>query len=58
MPVLTSEEIRRRLRDRNIRKVAQETNVHAQTIYRLMAGEGDFKESTLHDLTKYLEANP
>lgn len=53
--MLTVEEIRAKLEDRHIKKVAQKSGVHYNVIYRLMSGQSNPSYETLKKLTEYLE---
>lgn len=54
MQLMSSEEIRAMLADRRIKAVAEATNINRLTLYRIMNGVGDPRESTLRKLTDYL----
>lgn len=56
---MTLAEIRRRLRDRNLSKVAQEIGMHRQSLWRIATGVNDNPTTkTLEKITAYLQANP
>lgn len=55
--MLTIEEIRSRLEDRNIKAVAERAGVHFNVIYRLMSGQSNPSYETLKRLSAYLEKN-
>jgi len=55
--MLTIEEIRELLSDRNILKVSEKTGIHHNTLYKLVRGETDPRYSILKKLSDYLEKN-
>lgn len=55
MKLLTLEEIRRRLADRNLQAVARATGLAPDTVYRLANGVGTPSYATVETLSRYLE---
>lgn len=57
--MLTLEQIRERLKDRNLAQVARESNLTHITVWKVKKGEQeDFAYSTVKALSDYLEARP
>jgi predicted transcriptional regulator len=57
--MLTLDEIKRRLADRNLSEVARQSGVYYITLTNIMSGAtADPKYSTLKALSDYLEAQP
>lgn len=54
--MLTIEQMRARLADRNLKTVADNIGVHEQTIYRIVNGTTKPSYETLAKLSDYLEA--
>ena len=52
--VYTMDEIRERLRDRKLSVVADICNIPYPTLWRLMVGRQEAKQSTLEALTNYI----
>ena len=52
---MTPEEIRARLADRNLRRVALAAGIHPITLYRFMSEKSNPLSSTVAALTSYLE---
>lgn len=52
--ILTIQEIKKRLHDRNLRKVAEATGLHENTIYSFMRSDNPSYKTT-EALSKYLE---
>ena len=52
--MLSLPEIRERLRDRRVRRVAEATGVHHQTIYNVLDPSSNPQHSTLKALSDYL----
>ena len=52
--VYTMDEIRDRLADRKLRAVADACGLHHTTLWRLMTGRQEAKQSTLEALTNYI----
>ena len=52
--MLTTGEIREKLKDANLWKVAELAQINPQTLYRFMQGR-DIRHVTLEQLSKYLE---
>lgn len=52
--MMTVEEVREALRDRNVQVVAQHTKLNAHTIYRLINGERTPLYDTVKTLSDYL----
>lgn len=52
--MLSLPEIRERLRDRRVRRVAEAIGVHHQTIYNVMDPSSNPQHSTLKALSDYL----
>jgi len=55
--MLTTSEIREKLKDANLWKVAELAEINPQTLYRFMQGR-DIRHVTLEQLSKYLETRP
>lgn len=55
--MLTIEEIKERLKDRNIKAVARISGVHFNAIYRLVSGKSKPSYKTHEKLSEYLEQN-
>ena len=53
---MDKDEIRRRLRDYNLKAVAQKAGIHQNALYRFMSGQTDPRLSTILKLSKYLES--
>lgn len=53
--MLNLEEIRLRLVDANLKKVAEKAGVHEARVYRLMSGESEPMYETVKALSDYLE---
>jgi predicted transcriptional regulator len=53
--MLNLEEIRLRLVDANLKKVAEKAGVHEARVYRLMSGETEPMYETVKALSDYLE---
>ena len=53
--MLNLEEIRARLVDANLKKVAEKAGVHEARVYRLMSGETEPMYETVKALSDYLE---
>lgn len=53
--MLCLEEVRRRLEPMNISRVARETGVHPNAIYRLVNGKSTPSYSTVEKLSHWLE---
>lgn len=51
---MTIEEIREKLKDRNIKMVAANIGVHFNTLHRIARGDGNPNYSTLKKLEDYL----
>lgn len=51
---MTEDEIRDRLKDRVLSRVADATGLHYATVRRFMKGQGPFNRSTLALLERYL----
>ena len=54
--MLTIEQVRARLADRNLRTVAEKVAVHPHTLYRIANGDTQPTYETLRKLSEYLEA--
>lgn len=54
--MLTVEEIKQKLEDRNVQVVARKTGIHFNTIHRLQHGSTRPSYATLERLSEYLEA--
>jgi len=52
--MLSVRDIKRRLRDANLNKVAKNCGVNSQTLYRLMSGH-DIRVSAIEKISSYLE---
>lgn len=52
--MLNKEQIRNKLQDMVILRVAEKSGIPSQTLYRLMSGK-DIKSDTLEKLSNYLE---
>ncbi len=55
--MLTLDQIRERLRDRNIKAVSEKAGVHYNAVYRFMNGQSNPSYETVRKLCDYLEAN-
>jgi len=53
--ILSLEEIRHKLRDRNLTKVAKNANVSRPVLYQIINNETDPKFSTVERLSDYLQ---
>jgi len=53
--MLTLDEIRGQLADRNIKAVAQKAGVHPNAVYRFMKGQSNPSYETVRKLCDYLE---
>jgi DNA-binding phage protein len=53
--MLRADEIRRRLRDRNLSAVAREAKVSRPVLYQIMREDTDPRYSTVERLSDYLE---
>jgi predicted transcriptional regulator len=53
--MLNLEEIRLRLVDANLKKVAEKAGIHEARVYRLMSGETEPMYETVKALSDYLE---
>jgi predicted transcriptional regulator len=53
--MLNLEEIRVRLVDANLKKVAEKAGIHEARVYRLMSGETEPMYETVKALSDYLE---
>jgi predicted transcriptional regulator len=53
--MLNLEEIRSRLVDANLKKVAEKAGIHEARVYRLMSGETEPMYETVKALSDYLE---
>lgn len=51
---MTEDEIRQKLKDRVLLRVADATGLHYATVRRFMHGKGPFSRSTLSNLERYL----
>jgi hypothetical protein len=51
---MTEEEIRERLKDRVLTRVADATGLHYATVRRFAKGQGPFHSATLRNLERYL----
>jgi DNA-binding phage protein len=57
--MMTLQEIRRRLRDRNLAEVARELNMHRQSLWRIAAGVNNNPTTkTVEKISAYLSAKP
>ena len=54
--MLTVEQIKRRLEDANLKRVAENAGLHPATVYRLMRGQGRTAYETVKALSDYLES--
>lgn len=54
--MLTVEQIKRRLEDANLKRVAENAGLHPATVYRLMRGHGRTAYETVKALSDYLES--
>lgn len=54
--MLTLEQVKLRLEDRNLHHVAERVGIHRQTIYRIVNGTTEPSYETLRKLSEYLEA--
>lgn len=52
---MTLDQIKQALQDRNLHRVAEATDLHPHTLYRIMSGKTKPHGSTLATLTKYLK---
>lgn len=56
--MMTLDEIRHALQDRNLSIVAQKTGLHYQTIWRIARGaRPDFTYDTIRRVSEYIEGN-
>ena len=55
--MLTIDEIRERVKDRSVKKVARMSGVHFNALYRLVSGKSKPSYETLKKLSEYLEQN-
>ncbi len=55
--MLTISQIKQRLRDSNLRKVAMKSGVHPATVYRFMRDQGKPTYETVQLLSNYLTRN-
>jgi len=53
--MLTLDEIREQLADRNIKAVAQKAGIHPNAVYRFMKGQSNPSYETVRRLCDYLE---
>ena len=53
---MTIVEIKYKLRDRNVKFVAEEIGVHHNTLYKFISGYSGLNHSTYLKLVKYLES--
>lgn len=53
--MMTLEQIRENLKDRNLSAVADATGIHRNAIYRLMSGRANPSYETVRRLVEYLE---
>lgn len=53
--MLTVEQIKTRLEDANLKRVAENAGLHPATVYRLMQGQGRTAYETVKALSDYLE---
>ena len=56
--MLTLDEIKEQLTDRNIKQVASKAGVHQNAVYRLMRGQSNPSYETVKKLSNYLEGKP
>ena len=54
--MMTPQQVREALKDRNLQKVAEGSGVAAATIYRFMSGTGRPTYETVKGLSDYLES--
>lgn len=54
--MLTLDEIRSQLTDRNLKAVAEKSGVHYNAVYRFMNGQSNPSYETVRKLCQYLEA--
>ena len=52
--MISNEEIKRKLEDRNVKKVAENIGVSRQTLYNWMAGKSELSLPTYRNLVAYL----
>lgn len=52
---MTEDQIRERLKDRVLTRVAKATGLHYATVRRFAKGQGPFHASTLSNLARYLD---
>lgn len=52
--MISNEEIKRKLEDRNVKKVAEKIGVSRQTLYNWMAGKSELSLPTYRNLVEYL----
>lgn len=55
--MLTLNDIRKRLQDRNIQAVSRNTGLHFNTLHRIKRGDSMPSYATLERLSAYLEEN-
>lgn len=55
--MLTKEQVRKKLEDMILLRVAEKSGIPSQTLYRLMSGK-DIRNDTLEKLSDYLENRP
>ena len=53
--MLTVEQIKRRLEDANLKRVAENAGLHPATVYRFMRGQGRTAYETVKALSDYLD---
>ena len=53
---MDKDEIRRRLRDYNLKAVARACGMHQNSLYRFMSDRSDSRLSTVMKLIKYLQS--
>ena len=53
---MTIEEVKYKLRDRNVKFVAEQIGVHYNTLYKLIKGYSGVNHTTYLKLVKYLES--
>lgn len=54
--MITLDEIKRQLKDMNLRAVSRGAGVHYNALYRLVNGETNPSYETVHKIVSYLEA--
>lgn len=54
--MLTVEQIKKRLQDANLKRVAENAGIHPATVYRFMQEESKPLYETVKSLSDYLEA--